>query len=287
MSQRKTVFLHIGLPKTGTGFLQHTLHENHDAMAAAGLWCVRAGGHPSFTDPGNHLLPIRLFKRRRPDFRCAASATEIRSAWRLAIEEIRTCPCPSAFLSSELFALDVYKHKEIVAIRRHLRGFDARIVVVLRDPADFAHSVYLQRLRDGYCGTMRDYMDLLWPQLDWGILIERWSAVFGAHRIIPLIYNRHTRKYLLAYFVTSVFPGMVAPEALSPTLVDTLSIPASLAARVREINLRDPPDRAKALQTLIASERGRDQPADPESILTEDMARQLRENCRWPPQIAP
>ena len=216
MSARKTVFLHIGLPKTGTGFLQHTLHENHDAMAAAGLWCVRAGGHPSFTDPGNHLLPIRLIQHRRPDFQCAASAAEIRSAWRLAVEEIEACPCRSAFLSSELFVLDVCAHREIVAIRRYLRAHEVRIVVVLRDPVDFAHSLYMQRLRDGYSGTMSDYLELLGPHLDWRKLIDSWSAVFGDNCVIPLVYDDHTRRNLLAYFMASLFPRMIAPAGAFP-----------------------------------------------------------------------
>ena len=159
--------------------------------------------------------------------------------------------------------------------------------MVLRDPVDFAHSLYMQRLRDGYSGTMSDYLELLGPHLDWRKLIGRWSAVFGDNCVIPLVYDDHTRRNLLAYFMASLFPRMIAPAALSPTRIDTSSIPASLGARVRELNLLDRPDREEVLKALIDSAGGHDQPADPDSILNEDTARQLRENCRWPSQIAP
>lgn len=283
MAAKRQVILHIGLPKTGTSFLQHTFAENAETLLRHGIHVVKAGSHPSFKDPGNHLLAMTLMMRRRADIAERVDKLGAGEAWEQAVAEIAGAEGEVSFISSELFAFDVSDSEDLEMIKSRLAAFEVKIVVVLRDVVELANSLYAQRVTDGFVGSPTDLVELYWPHLDWRMLVERWRAVFGGDNVATLEFNRHTRAYYLEYFITSTFPGRIAAALLKPSVFANRSFAKPLIELIAHLNASHPQAREQLVESLIATVA--DEPAffrSGESYLSPDLARALRRHCRDP-----
>ncbi len=133
-SDRSTIFLHVGLPKTGTTFLQDLLREHAPALAAEGLHYPLGRTHEHFHAAldarGNH----KFGGGERPAAagawgRLVTAATEVTGR---------------VIISHEIFATADAQHA--AAAMESLRPHEAHVVVTVRDPArqivaDWAESV--------------------------------------------------------------------------------------------------------------------------------------------------
>ena len=283
MPQTKTVILHIGLPKTGTGFLQHTFAENSEALGRHDIHYLKAGGHPSFTDPGHHLLAMRLMAPRRADVGARVDALAAQDVWDAARAEIEASAASIHVISSEWFALDVSVLDEIIELKRLIGSFEVRVVVALRPVVELVNSLYAQRVRDGFVGSPIDLVELLWPQLDWRTVVERWRGVFGRERVQVLEYNQHTRRYWLKYFVNNVFPGRLDPCQLAPTRINTTSLAMPITGLIGYINTLGLPERSVVVEHIVKylQDLGIGA-AEGDNYLSPDLARALTLHCRPP-----
>ena len=175
---KKALYLHIGMGKTGTTALQEFFWENREVLAHSGICYptlgVKSGAH--------HLLSPHV-----PPF--LANVWEFISVavWMPKLEAVAE---PAILLSSELIA---WASKDIArAFCTELKErFDVRIVLYLRRQDNLIMAGYNQQIK---AGTQKlDIHAVLEHQLDrfdYGKKIEPWSSILGEKSIIIRPYEK-------------------------------------------------------------------------------------------------
>ena len=161
-----TVYVHIGLHKTGTSSIQAFLRKNKPALLERGYLYPRTG----WTAGGHHNLAYELLGRKRFS----------EAPGRLADLEAEIATAPNAILSSEEF--EFLELAEVRRLKAALGEREARIVVYLRRQDALIASTYAQQVKMG--ARMRPFEDyarasLYNPRFDFSQLLGRWAGVFG------------------------------------------------------------------------------------------------------------
>lgn len=158
--------LHIGLPKTGTTFLQTTLLGNQKLLAAAGVcypetWRDKIGNHYAWEDA----------LAKDPQRAAAALRAEAERAGAGRI-----------LLSAESFVLFFgLEPRGEVALRVLAESFALELVLVLRRQDDFLESYYAQSMRAGASESIERFAEQ--PIFDFLALVERLRAAHPALRL--------------------------------------------------------------------------------------------------------
>jgi hypothetical protein len=138
----RTLYVHVGLHKTGTSSVQAFFDAHRDHWRGHGLLYPLTGIVPAY--PGHHNLAWELAGDRRFDSR--------RGTWAALFSELKTFE-GNALLSSEDFesSLAYPSRWKILKDRAQRSGYDLRLIMFLRDQASYIESLYLQNLVLG-CG---------------------------------------------------------------------------------------------------------------------------------------
>lgn len=281
----KAVFLHIGLPKTGTSLLQRAFMHAPDILSQFSVRYLQAGTG-IFDDFGHHVMVMAGLGEKGRRIDPGKSPEVIAAAWAAARAEIGSCAERQILISSELFALDVTEVGDMQHIRDSLSADGAhaiKIVLVLRDVVDFVNSVYAQRVRDGYEGSASDYTDLIWDTINWEALVARWAAVFGRENIILVKFEDLDRASMTDSFFKQVF-GISYQGHLFDNPQTNRSLPHSAIAFLHELNQTDLPAEKKAevRNYLHATLGPYDMDMKRVDFLSEDAKTMLRRHCKWP-----
>jgi hypothetical protein len=116
----KDVYLHVGLPKTGTTSLQFALEQGREAMLAQGV-LFPGGRHHEQRRAAYDLLGRRI----------PGDDEKVAGAFRSLVREIRDDDNPTVVISEELLGLARPAHVRRLA--RALRGHRLHVVVTVRD----------------------------------------------------------------------------------------------------------------------------------------------------------
>lgn len=280
------IVLHIGLPKTATTLIQNTLCAQPDALAEMGLAYLQTGSR-SFGDRGHHLqVQGVLGTDRGSRIRPRTTAEEMVSVWPETLAEIDASPADQILISSELFSFALIEGSDISALHNLLEGRDVRVVLVLRDVADFVDSVYAQRIKGGFEGSPGEFIAASWTNLNWAGIHARWVDVFGAENVRALDFERLKQGNLVDNFIKSAFDVDV-PHALDVADTDNPAMPYYAAQLLREINASDiPRPIATKFRIQIRDffyEHGKKGSFRKAKFLDEDTKIMLRRYCEWPP----
>ncbi|MGB1213127.1 MAG: hypothetical protein ACPG4X_07145 [Pikeienuella sp.] len=128
----KRVWLHIGVPKSGTSALQRYLGDHADALRAQGLTYLAPKRKKSGNDLAIALNRGRDSLRKLSDDLC---------------HQIETCPTDQAILSSEMFY--GIEPSVILEALPALRGRDVQVLVYLRRQDKYLESKYIQKSKNG------------------------------------------------------------------------------------------------------------------------------------------
>jgi hypothetical protein len=199
----RKAFLHIGLPKTGTTYLQQILWENKEELAEQGV-----------------LLPGRNRRRHllasldvREDPKLARREGDVEAPWQDLVTEAQEWP-GDVLISHEFFA--AASRKQIRRMKRSLVGFQLHAVVTARPMTDLGVSRWQEWVKSGGTLSVDEYpsRQLYRPMDEWGWgsfdlagILGRWGKVL-----------RHERIHVLP-----VDPG-AAPEALWLRFADLLGV---------------------------------------------------------------
>lgn len=223
---RRRAILHIGQHKTGTSFIQHQFRRNEAVLRAHGvLYPLREANH-SFALSG-------LFRRRNP-----AKAPSVTDHYVAAGEqgrrdfaaELAGADWSRLMLSGEV--VSTFRRADLIELRDWLRGHVdvIRIVLVVRDPVDWAVSVAQERLK-----TRGDVATLLAQpaQVRWADIVTRMREVFGQRALTVLEYEQlaTVRERFAARFALSAgLPPRVAATLNSAAegVNEALSMEAAL-----------------------------------------------------------
>ena len=146
VANRKTVYLHIGLAKTGTTSLQLALQENASGLAERGIL------FPGGTHGAQTVAVFDLLGRTVP----GESYPRMPGAFNRLIREIEAWPGSVAVLSHELLALARPGH-----VKRLVGSLPAHrivVVVTVRDLASAICSSYQQEVFQGSTVTWSNYV---------------------------------------------------------------------------------------------------------------------------------
>ena len=186
----KHIFLHIGLPKTGTSTLQNFLFENaaelkaQGALYPKGLWDVKRR-HPELA---HCFLPAN---RKR----YAHVWSEMHTIIQQADEEV-------IVLSSEAFSN--LNAKALELLKKELSPYQVTLVAYLRRLDLWIESSYLQNIKSGaYTGTMTDFLPRVAPDIFYKKVLL-WQNLFGKDNLEVRLLERELIPDICTDFVNLI-----------------------------------------------------------------------------------
>ena len=200
----KHVYIHIGLPKTGTSFLQHKLQINAEKLKEIGVYIPKTGLNPVLYD--YNFLALALQPDRWSELN-PQLLSKIPNLWSELIVEIDRCPCPIIFLSAETLSWELNTEEQLRMISESLSMFKVSIVFCERDPYDFIASIYGHILRTGRGPYSLESFLLEFPYY-WSPHLQklRWSKFFGKQNFIILTYEKLKGDFLFENFFSTLLP---------------------------------------------------------------------------------
>lgn len=212
-------YVHIGLQKTGTSYLQSIFWQSQVALRAQELAMVPPSKAETFT----LMLAVRDRLREGVD---PASAYDAPARLR---EVVRAEASPRMLLSEE--SLAGADKDQISRLLEQLRDVEVHVVVTVRDLARQIPSVWQQRLTAGGTLSFDAFLEMVverrgkgrsfWRGQDLAAILERWSAEVPPSRI----------------HVVTVPPAGSAPDLLLERFCSVLDVdPQRLATDVPRAN---------------------------------------------------
>ena len=177
------VFVHVGLPKTATSYLQTIIWSNREALLARGV--VVPG-----IERRDHLWASRTVRQDAAQDR----APELhRSAWdrvRVELADSRGV----GLISHEFFA--AASRKQAQAMVEALAPAEVHLIVTAREPLGLFAASWQESLKNGATTAMVDYARdesrsstaiWNWRSLDLRLVLRRWSTAVDPERIHVLV----------------------------------------------------------------------------------------------------
>jgi hypothetical protein len=283
---KATVYLHIGMHKTGTTSVQATLFNNRVPLRNHNINYLSINQNHSET-----LYPLvcdnpHLYHVNRS----AGIDTEEKAAWRnerisrALRQELESNTCSRIVISGE--DLIHLTPEGIERLRQKLLPFADRfrIVVYVRDPYDFINSAFQQKLRAGLT-----YEQLIAsPPLPRYRRIQKFIKIFGREHVDIRIFEptRFVNRDLIADFLAAIDAGPELAKTLDIVRAnEALSHEAALI--LNEVNKRYPrvqdgiknPCRAADLPQWLAAVAGQRFQC-PSSVLAAAEPK-LADDLRW------
>jgi len=279
---KKTVFLHIGLPKTGTTTFQTTVMRSPHVMLSHGIRYLETGTKLG-VNAEHHLLVQGILGPRGARIDTLASEEILAGIWAAARREIDTAPESKILISSELFSLEIRKLEDIVRLRRELCDYNVVIALVLRDVADFVNSLYLQRVVEGYYEPIEATIEEFSNFLNWSDLTEKWASVFGRENVRVLRYEDLDRSRLAGHMLEHLVDIKLTDGQLTD-VSGNFSLGKAAAEFVLALNRSAMPEPAKRrLRSVVVEALARfDTGMKRSEFVDDEMADVLRSRCEWP-----
>ena len=170
----QTVFFHIGVPKSGTTYIQQSLRRNREALRTAGV--LYPGKGDSHFRPCQDLLGWSIGGQEK---------TRTAGAWQHLVEQVEQWQGP-AVIDHELFC---GARPEIVdRALSDLAFAEVHVVLTARDFARQLPAVWQTRLRTGAGGTYASFLNAVvsgppgggtslpfWRNQDVSAILQRWG----------------------------------------------------------------------------------------------------------------
>lgn len=178
----KEIYLHIGIPKTGTTSIQYCLSSRRDQLRSIGILYPE-----SFCSGGAHFELSNLFG-------FGPNPTLSRSQLDELSDEIEESSCNKVVFSSENFVLN----GDLENLYRFFKAYQCRIVVYLRRHDTWWPSAYQESVKqvknppwgmsfESFVAFQKGQSYRYW---EYGGLLDRWAKYFGSENIIVRPYER-------------------------------------------------------------------------------------------------
>lgn len=219
----RTLYLHIGIGKTGTTSLQHFLADNRDSLKKAGFLYPLAGtvnnAHHELCCLDNKVDWHRL-EKTYIDLLSEISKTK-----------------EAVIISSEYFS---YANPHIIKFLKHIfEGFSLRVIFYARPQLGLIESSYLQwhkvRNEKLYGEPIFTFYEKCLLAFDFNVVIRPWEKEFGQKSIQTSLYHQDSigldicNHFLSLIGITDpkilnrfTFPTENANQSLHPFFLETL-----------------------------------------------------------------
>lgn len=246
----RTVYLHVGSPKSGAKYLQQILDGNRKRLADAGVLVV-----------GDRVVDrVHAAFQVRKDPRLKLLPEDRRGLWGRLVEEIAAWEGDSAILSYDLFAAATAR--QAVRALTDLADFDSHVVITARDLGRTVPSAWQERLKFGLTTPLEQWVppstenqrgEWGWRTTDPASVAERWGAAVPPDRVhIVTVPRSHEDPTVLWHrFAEAV--GIADIEVDIGTARVNESLGAVEAEVLRRVNghLRTPLDNDRELSVWI------------------------------------
>ena len=181
------LYLHIGLPKTGSTAIQRFFKVNRDALEERGV-LYPLSGRPK--KPGSSTDSPRL-NHHPLALEILSPPEDVRdSAWPELLAELRGAKEDVALVSSEVFDY-LRADSQFAAVRSHLQGLDVKVIVYVRRQDEYLASYYCQWVyRRGESHRFEEFRRLPVVEANYQKLLSRWEEAFGREALIVRPYER-------------------------------------------------------------------------------------------------
>ena len=152
MAAGRRVFVHFGLQKTGTSFLQHALFESTDALAADGLDLV----------PATRLGAFRLMLRVRDRFDPAIDPPGVADALPRFREQLAAASGSRALLTEESLAPAM--KRQIAPLLEACASREVHLVLTVRDLARQIPSTWQEWVKRSMNLPFEQYVESLYER---------------------------------------------------------------------------------------------------------------------------
>lgn len=233
--------MHIGLPKTGTSYLQSALSNSRERLAAEGV--LVPGERRSA-----HTLEVWDLFGRRPR---GAEQSNVTGAWDAMVAAVSTWGGSHAVISSELLSSANDRQ-----VRRTVRSFglaEVHVVVTVRDLARVVPATWQQELTKGRLWSWEDYVAAVrdpesgpataglafWLRQDLVRVLDAWEAVVPRERIhlVTVPPAGSPPGLLLARFAEAVRIDPTWLDVNVKTIAGNTSVGLVEAEVLRQLNL--------------------------------------------------
>jgi hypothetical protein len=208
------VYLHIGLHKTGTTYLQNVLRANREGLRAQGVEFTGGPGEPV------QAFAVWDLQGRRPR---GVADKRIAGSWDALVDAVNTCGLPTALISEERLSLASLKQA-----RKAVTSFpdsQVHVVVTGRDLGRVVVSAWQEEIKNDQTWTWQEFVDAVkdeaqiatspargfWLRQDLAKICETWEASVPAERL----------------HVVTVPPSGASPELLLERFASVVGFDAS------------------------------------------------------------
>ena len=249
-----TLFLHIGIGKTGTTSIQRSLLAHRDALKNEGILFPSAGlrGHAHFGLYDNALT---------------------KDQWVSAIDALaRECAEFSGHVvvSSENLS---YAPPEAIEELKAALPVEPNIVFYCRPQIDLIESAFLYWVQLGwdYRGSIDNFWQYHWASFDFNARVEPWAQRFGDDKIIAHVYDRRVVGPDVAQHFFKLIGSRIQPngqrfnQRLLPELFEVIT---KIDADAKN------PSRREMIQALLSVSEKLG-PASKESLISPELAKNI------------
>ncbi len=207
MAKRK-IFLHIGLPKTGTTYLQCQFETNRQLMEDHGIFVPNTG---QLVGRDHNLLALSLQPSRWSQFPDSITKT-LHNIWSDLLEEIDESESSAILITSEAFSWELNIRALVEKVFQKLNAFSVTIILTTRDKHDFILSMYHHLIRMGrYEYSLENMFNEFSAQWEAEFYQELWGSVFGVENLILIDYEEIKGDTIHEKFLNKVFPNHNIP----------------------------------------------------------------------------
>ena len=236
MTQSKQVLVHIGLPKTGTTFLQGVLSANRKELAKQDI--LYPGRGPAHFLAAQDLSEHQFLGQENP---------KVAGAWKALAAESRRWR-GTVLISHELFTLAQEHH--VQRLIHDLTGHEVHVIITVRDLERQIPAVWQERLKNGakvsfdrHFQQVQEQSSLpelagFWRQQDAPRILSRWLSFVPAERVhvVTVPQRGAPRDLLWSRFanVVGIEPGSL--DVTSQPVTGNVSLSAEQARFLRRVN---------------------------------------------------
>jgi hypothetical protein len=217
MTDDRRLFVHVGLPKTGTTYLQSILFGSQEQLAADGLAMV----------PDTRGAAFQVMLETRGRFEGQERSRS--SALAQLDQELRRSPSPNALLTEE--SLSRAKRRHIAGLIDRTADREVHLVVNYRDIARQVPSAWQQHVKAGGSTRFGEYVArtrdsgpgsgvLFWRSQDIVAVLQRWAKFVPPERTHVVVVGYGPQTDLLQSFCSvlevdagRLDPGLARPNA--------------------------------------------------------------------------
>ena len=197
MSKKKTIYIHIGSPKTGTSSIQSFLTINNKTLIKKGIFYPLIGRKNANSSIINGSTIIENNKNK---------------SFKKSLKEFNKNKCSSILFSDEVLFLPETNFCDKIEVNS-ISKYNVKIIVYLRNSCEYLCGLWQEEIRNNSIFKLEDFIRQ-YPYIESLKLLYNLSEKFGKRNIIVRPYNKNLNVIadFFSIFNINIDGGFCFPE---------------------------------------------------------------------------